>query len=222
MLIPPDVPGKKWCPECDHFKTPGEFFTDRRASDGKTSYCKPCMTRRNAESKARRTRGERIERRRPKRTLHELAMEKRCPRCGEIKPLGAFAINRTHSRDLGDYCLPCHNVVVRENVQKNHGSTRNKHLKERYGLTHDEVAAMVEAQGGTCAICQVKDAEHVDHDHETGDVRGILCFTCNVGLGNFQDEPARLLLAHRYLTRPSAETRARVVARARHILRRAS
>lgn len=222
MVILPAVPGKKWCPECDAFKTPGEFFNDRRASDGKTSYCKPCMTRRNTESKARRARGERIDRRRAPRTLRDLATEKRCPGCGETKPLDAFAINRTQPRDLGGYCLPCHNRVVRDNRASNHGSARNYHLKRRYSPTADEVAAMVAAQGGTCAICEVKPAEHVDHDHETGDVRGILCFTCNVGLGNFQDDPARLLLAHRYLTRPSAETRARVVARARHILRRAS
>lgn len=222
MLILPSIPGKKWCPECERFKTPGEFFTDRRASDGKTSYCKPCMTRRNAESKARRARGERIERRRPKRTLHALAVEKRCPECGNTKPLEDFVINRSHSRDLGNYCLPCHNRVVRGNVVKNHGSTRNFHLKRRYALTSDDVAAMVEAQGGKCAICGVKDAEHVDHDHETGDVRGILCFTCNVGLGNFSDDPERLLLAHRYLTRPDADTVERVAARLRLISRRAS
>ena len=212
----------KWCPECDCFKTLAEFFTDRRASDGKTCYCKPCMTRRNAESKARRARGERIERRRPKRTLHELAFEKRCAECGEIKRLDAFAINRSQPHGVGAYCLSCHNQIVRENAIAVHGSTRSKHLKARYGLTADEVAVMVEAQGGTCAICQVKPAEHVDHDHETGDVRGILCFTCNVGLGNFNDEPERLLLAHRYLTRPDAAARDHVRARLRLITRRAS
>lgn len=177
------------------------------------------MTRRNAESKARRARGERIERRRPKRLLLDWSDEKRCTACGEVQPLDAFAINRTDRRGVGSYCLPCHNRVVRENVVKNHGSTRNRHLKRRYGLTDEDVAAMVEAQGGGCAICAVRPAEHVDHDHETGAVRGVLCFTCNVGLGNFGDEPERLLLAHRYLTRHAAASGA---ARVRSILRRAS
>jgi len=222
LLILPSIPGMKWCPECERFKAVADFFTDRRASDGKTCYCKPCTTRRNAESKARRARGERIERRRPKRTLHAHAVEKRCPECGETKRLEEFVINRTKNRELGGYCLPCHNAIVRENVELNHGSTRNFHLKARYGLTHDDVAAMVEAQGGKCAICKVKDAEHVDHDHETGEVRGILCFTCNVGLGNFSDDPERLLLAHRYLTRPTPDTVERVAARLRLISRRAS
>jgi hypothetical protein len=222
VLILPVVPGMKWCPECQRFKRVAEFFTDRRAKDGKTSYCKPCLTRRNAESKARRARGERVTQRRTRRTLHDLALEKRCPQCGEVKRLDAFAINRSESREIGAYCLPCHNEIVRENVELNHGSTRNYHLKRRYALTSDDVAAMVEAQGGKCAICRVKDAEHVDHDHVTGDVRGILCFTCNVGLGSFNDEPERLLLAHRYLTRPTAESVERVTARLRLISRRAS
>jgi hypothetical protein len=46
---------------------------------------------------------------------------------------------------------------------------------------------MIEAQGGTCAVCSGK-PEHVDHDHETGKVRGILCFLCNQALGNARDD----------------------------------
>ena len=177
------------------------------------------MTRRNAESKARRARGVRLTTRRPMRILRDWTDEKRCPACGETKPLEAFVINRTRARDLGAYCLPCHNRIVRENVVKNHGSTRNRHLKQRYGLTDAEVADMVAAQGGGCAICRVRPAEHVDHDHDTGAVRGVLWFTCYVGLGNFGDEPDRLLLAYNYLTRRPAGTGA---ARLRLILGRAS
>lgn len=212
----------KWCPECGDSKTYSDFFTDRRAKDGLTSYCKPCMTRRNAESKSRRARGERIQKWRPRRQLLDWSDTKRCPACGETKQLAEFAVNRSFRRDVGTYCLPCHNRIVRENVQKNHGTTRNAHLKRRYGLTHDDVAAMVEAQGGACAICRVRPAEHVDHDHETGDVRGILCFTCNVGLGNFGDDPDRMELAVRYLKKPTAEEHVGGVARLRLIMERAS
>lgn len=180
------------------------------------------MTRRNNESKARRARGERIAQRRSPRILRDWTDEKRCPSCGETKSLEMFPTNRTAPRGLGAYCLPCHNRIVRENRIEHHGSTRDFHLKRRYGITSEEVAAMVEAQGGSCAICRVRPAEHVDHDHETGDVRGILCFTCNVGLGNFGDEPSRLMLAYRYLTRPSAEESERVRARLRLIMERAS
>ena len=51
-----------------------------------------------------------------------------------------------------------------------------------------------------CAICQRPDPEHVDHDHESGEVRGILCFNCNGGLGQFRDDATALLRAAEYLT----------------------
>ncbi|HVF04881.1 MAG TPA: endonuclease VII domain-containing protein [Frankiaceae bacterium] len=146
--------------------------------------------------------------------------KKQCPGCGETKPPDAFQMNRTGTRGYGGYCLSCHNRITRENRVKNHGSTRNYHLVARYGLTADEVKEMVAAQGGTCAICRVRPAEHVDHDHETGEVRGVLCFTCNVGLGNFGDDPHRLLLAQRYLTRSRATVD--TAARLRLTTRRAS
>lgn len=124
---------------------------------------------------------------------------KTCPRCNKTYPLEGFVINRSKSRGIGGYCLDCHNEVVRANVEKNHGSTRNVHLKRRYDLTSEEVRVMIEAQGGMCAICRRKAAEHVDHDHVTGEVRGILCFTCNVGLGNFGDDIALMRAAADYL-----------------------
>ena len=57
---------------------------------------------------------------------------------------------------------------------------------------------MVAAQGGTCAVCSGP-AQHVDHDHETGEVRGILCFNCNQALGNVRDNPDVLRGLARYL-----------------------
>ena len=69
----------------------------------------------------------------------------------------------------------------------------------RYDLTPAEVVALVASQDGVCALCWVRQPEHVDHDHRSGEVRGILCFTCNTGMGNFGDSPARLLAAAGYL-----------------------
>ena len=58
-----------------------------------------------------------------------------------------------------------------------------------------------------CAICGRPDPEHVDHSHETGVVRGILCFNCNGGLGQFRDSIDALLNAVSYLTRADPEVR---------------
>lgn len=77
---------------------------------------------------------------------------------------------------------------------------RTSNLKYKYGLTHDQHAEMLEAQGGTCAVCPAP-ASHVDHCHTTGKVRGLLCRACNVTLGNMQDDPERLRRAAEYLIR---------------------
>jgi hypothetical protein len=55
------------------------------------------------------------------------------------------------------------------------------------------------AQGGVCAICAREDPERVDHSHDTGEVRGILCFNCNGGLGQFRDSADTLRDAASYL-----------------------
>lgn len=76
---------------------------------------------------------------------------------------------------------------------------RNNKLK-RYGLTPEKYAETVEAQQNKCAICfKHMDEPHIDHDHETGVVRGLLCGRCNRGIGNFDDDPIRLEAAIRYL-----------------------
>lgn len=80
---------------------------------------------------------------------------------------------------------------------------RRWYLK-RYGITLEQFMDMLRAQGERCAICrnpfeQKRQSRNVDHCHETGVVRGILCFTCNSGLGNFRDNPAVLQRAAWYL-----------------------
>ncbi|SFF46060.1 Recombination endonuclease VII [Blastococcus tunisiensis] len=58
---------------------------------------------------------------------------------------------------------------------------------------------MLRDQDGLCAICRVAPAVHVDHDHETGAVRALLCFNCNGGLGQFRDDPDVLRAAADYV-----------------------
>jgi hypothetical protein len=72
-------------------------------------------------------------------------------------------------------------------------------LRMRYGLTAEQVDAMIAEQDGLCAICREKPAGHVDHDHVTGEVRGILCSGCNAGLGSFGDSLDRVYGALSYL-----------------------
>jgi hypothetical protein len=86
----------------------------------------------------------------------------------------------------------------------------NYSIEHAYDLTKNEWDALFEKQGRCCAICKatspsgIKNGRwHTDHDHETGEVRGILCGNCNLGLGNFKDNPSLLRSAVAYLERQS-------------------
>jgi len=77
-------------------------------------------------------------------------------------------------------------------------------LLREYGLTRADVKALAKAQRGACAICRLPLPRgkwtHIDHNHFTGKVRGLLCGTCNVGLGMFQDSAVLLRRAACYLS----------------------
>lgn len=74
-------------------------------------------------------------------------------------------------------------------------------LRAHFGIKEEDYLQMLEAQHGCCAICKVRLAKrvHVDHDHETGNVRGLLCERCNIGLGYFSDSPERMRDAALYI-----------------------
>jgi hypothetical protein len=84
-------------------------------------------------------------------------------------------------------------------------ANRKSHLKRKYGLTLEQYDAMLAAQGGVCAICHearpVERTLHVDHDHTTGAIRGLLCFTCNNALGDFRESRELFEAAAAYLDR---------------------
>ena len=124
---------------------------------------------------------------------------KRCPDCGKYKPLSDFPRNRRTKSGYATYCKPCHNARGDESRRRLHGSSRHYHLKRRYGIGAREVEDLVREQGGVCPICDRSDPDHVDHDHATGRVRGVLCFNCNGGLGQFGDDPERLYRAAFYV-----------------------
>lgn len=92
----------------------------------------------------------------------------------------------------------------------NYWDRRAKHRErwlKKYDMTVAEYDAMLAAQGGGCAICGSTDPKgragsryfHVDHCHSTGQVRGLLCAPCNLGLGAFRDQPDLLISAIDYL-----------------------
>lgn len=100
-------------------------------------------------------------------------------------------------------------IYCSEDCRRTHAGPeirRRSMLKRLYGLTLDRYQALVEKQGGCCAICHSADPGakgiwHIDHCHNGGHVRGLLCSACNTGLGQFKDRPEVLRAAADYLER---------------------
>jgi recombination endonuclease VII len=189
--------GLRRCRDCGEWKPLLEFCRNTHRPDGRGSYCKPCFNLRSKASYAKRigeTSGRPV---RPSRNVP--AGHRYCPDCRETKAFDEFPRNRSDSTGYASYCKPCHNVRGREGKARIYGSTREYHLRRRYGFGQEQFDRMLAAQGGVCGICGAPDPRHVDHDHAFGNVRGILCFNCNGGLGHFKDDLDRLTKAISYL-----------------------
>ena len=77
------------------------------------------------------------------------------------------------------------------------------HLRRTFGITQADYQALLARQGGGCGICGRKPGKislHVDHDHETGEIRGLLCVGCNNALGQLHDDPVLLCRAADYVS----------------------
>lgn len=121
---------------------------------------------------------------------------KECSKCGELLPVEKFCRRKFDSGNWGytSWCKPCRNEKSKKDWAE--GNIRNSVYKRKFGITLEDYDRMLESQGGRCAICGTDTptghgAKHgrfsVDHDHETGEVRGLLCHDCNIGLGGFRD-----------------------------------
>jgi hypothetical protein len=185
----------KECRACGVSKPHSDFSPSKKNRDGRVSHCKECLRARGARDRDAR-RGSPPSRKTARVTPPGM---KWCPSCATFRAVEDFGSNRSTVDGRRAYCKPCHNEIGRRNRELRHGSTREYHLRRRYGIGVAEYDAMVEAQGGVCALCRERKPQHVDHDHLTKQIRGVLCSCCNQGLGNFRDSVASLRAAIDYL-----------------------
>lgn len=204
--VPPMIAAKK-CKDCGKTKPAAEFWKRKASPDGLALYCRDCFARRNSASYRKKQSSLGKQTKDFRRRRSDPAGTKYCPRCETVKALEFFGGNRSKKSGSSAYCKPCWNVITREHRERRHGSSRNYLLKLRYGVTEQEVGEMVARQGGVCVICLRAVAKHVDHDHVSGAVRHILCFRCNGALGQFEDDPQRMLLAADYLELRGSQAR---------------
>lgn len=130
----------------------------------------------------------------------EKLTSKLCGGCKEVLPIEKF------SQPWRYYCASCARTDGRKNYAKRNGADRSYAacLKRNYGMTLEEYEERLEAQGGRCAICRdepTKKRLHVDHNHQTGVIRDLLCEWCNHAIGKAREDPARLRAMAEYLER---------------------
>ena len=142
-----------------------------------------------------------------------------CRKCGEKKPLSDFHKCSAAKDKHASWCKKCacarkqgyrdknREATItkqREYYYKNRDAHADRRLQRIFDISLADYDNMLEEQGGGCAICGKTPEENgrrlsVDHDHETGEVRGLLCMDCNVSLGRFNDSSERCRQAMLYL-----------------------
>ncbi len=154
-------------------------------------------------------------------------MTRTCPRCKKEKPTKDFPKDKTRKSGLGSWCSNCKNLSCRIYYYtggKIKSRLRNKkwrktppgkllqrraRLKKRYGLNIAQYNELLKKQRGLCALCGLLErtrqkgqlrALAVDHNHETGVVRGLLCQRCNIALGHIEKNIELLPKIVKYLT----------------------
>jgi hypothetical protein len=138
--------------------------------------------------------------------------QKLCSLCELWKPHSDFSPHKATTSGLHSLCKPCQGVRVKESAERNRTPERVQAAAERrrrrtlagYGITPEEYDAIVERQGGGCICGSIHPGGrwrrfHVDHDHQTNRVRGVLCHGCNTALGLVDEDPARLYQLMVYL-----------------------
>jgi hypothetical protein len=122
---------------------------------------------------------------------------KTCSKCDETKPFEQFPRRNTKSGYRG-VCKECRNNEKKKQYKP--GQRRDLHLRATYGITLEQFDRLLEDQHGKCANTECRnDATVVDHNHQTGEVRGLLCNGCNTAAGLAQDNPIVLRGLANYL-----------------------
>jgi hypothetical protein len=182
------------CNMCGQWKKYSEFHKDKNRDPKITHSCKTCDAERR--TKKRRQKYSKIEKKYGPLVSSSrgtvTGTHKKCPECKKWKKHSSFGVSVANLLNLCTYCKECVHGID---------------LQKRYGISVEVYSQLLASQGGGCAICGALAAHSnteklfVDHNHETGKVRGLLCHCCNAMLGYAKDNTSNLCKGIQYLER---------------------
>lgn len=180
-------PERKTCKLCGEEKARESFFNNIGNPDGLSYRCKACEAEIHKgyidKNKSR--------------TIIDIPKTKKCPDCGLVKAGTEFYTSSRVASGLYSFCKVC--------AKRRSRSREDRAMKSRYGVEMGWYDLTYKEQGGVCAICSSGTPGgngvrfQVDHDHDTGQVRGLLCARCNLGIGELKDSIEVLLSATAYI-----------------------
>lgn len=178
----------KTCTKCGQSKDLDDFYNSKKSKDGKRTECKKCESESNKK-------------------WHLDNPDKHRERSKKWNQQNPEKVKKSSkSRYQKEKINNPDRIKIRQdrwrngNPEKARESSYKHRLKKEYNLSLEEYRQINENQNGKCAICGCNlENSHLDHDHVTGIVRGILCPPCNLGLGHFRDNPEFLVSAAEYI-----------------------
>jgi hypothetical protein len=175
------------CNKCHAEKLLAEFELAKRYRGGRMPVCRLCRAAYRKGLAAR-----------PK----TLTVSKFCNKCRLVKEAGEFVKEKRSLDGLSPKCRSCRAVL---RTSEDPLVTRERFLRWKFGITLENYRFLLAKQQGGCAICNRRPPIGkqkylaVDHDHRTGDIRGLLCSNCNTAIGLLKDDPRIALQAATYL-----------------------
>ena len=123
--------------------------------------------------------------------------ERTCYNCKKTQDISQFCKSK---HVLGGYGRECNECAIerRKRYAKNHARYARK---KRYGISEEKYQSMLAEQNGKCLICKKKKSLVVDHSHNSGEIRALLCIKCNSGIGMFEENIGNISNAITYLLR---------------------
>lgn len=188
--------GMLLCTKCNNKKLLNDFPKVSKSKLGYHSYCKSCV---NSASRSLRDAAGIPPR--YVRTIVDGTLK--CGKCNESKPIEMFTKSRIRKNEYSSMCKPCQKEWRANNKEK----VRHAVIRRMYGIDGDTYIKMKADQNDKCIICNAlpsgikKDVLHIDHDHTTKKVRGLLCSACNTALGLFKENTDNMLKAIDYINK---------------------